>query len=108
MKADGIILKQTRGERPRGTMEVGASGRREHYGRLGLEEEARKGTRRGGEDGQSRGGNVQTLITAGQIEFVVVFEVIVLRRKTTEALSQKRIIWTNADQKGPRSESSMK
>ena len=41
MKTDGIILKLAKasGKLPRGTFEVGASGRHKHYGRLGPGEE---------------------------------------------------------------------
>lgn len=58
MKPDGIVRKQaeTRGKRPPGVLEVGASGRHEHYSRLSPGEEEGKETtqRRGGEDGESR------------------------------------------------------
>lgn len=44
IKPEGIILKQAqaRGKQPQGMLEVGASGRHEHYSRLGPGEEERE------------------------------------------------------------------
>lgn len=70
-------------------LEVGASGRHEHYSRLSPGEEEGKETtqRRGGEDGERekrQRGKCTNTDNSRTIGFVLVFGLIALRRKTTQ------------------------
>lgn len=90
MKPDGIILRhaEARGKQPQGMLEVGASGRHEHYSCLGPGEEEGEEVTKQSKERMERAETEKCTNTdnSGTIEFVLVFGVIVLERKTTERI----------------------